>query len=154
MDQFGCPYSKDPKSQRAGTGGPPAGQYKNLKSGETLSRDKDGNIKDEFAAKFSNEPGTLSMANSARAVLDCWCLRRVLPPCAILRHPMPPYAALRVGPIGGGSGNERRQAPLAAQGGGKLADVCLSPSVPVPRTAAGQANSGGSQFFMNTVHNE
>ena len=25
MDQFGCPYSKDPKSQRAGTGGPQPG---------------------------------------------------------------------------------------------------------------------------------
>ena len=25
MDQFGCPHSKDPKSSRAGTGGPPDG---------------------------------------------------------------------------------------------------------------------------------
>ena len=25
MNQFGCPYSKDPKSQRAGTGGPKDG---------------------------------------------------------------------------------------------------------------------------------
>ena len=66
MLQFGCPYSKDPNSGRAGTGGPPH-----------------GNIQDEFnaAAKFSNEPGTLSMANT------------------------------------------------------------------------GQPNSGGSQFFLNTVHN-
>jgi cyclophilin family peptidyl-prolyl cis-trans isomerase len=64
MLQFGCPYSKDPKSPRAGTGGPPT-----------------GNIKDEFTAKLSNEPGTLSMANT------------------------------------------------------------------------GQPNSGGSQFFINTVHN-
>lgn len=66
MLQFGCPHSRDPKSTRAGTGGPPGGC-----------------IKDEFlaAAKFSNEPGTLSMANT------------------------------------------------------------------------GQPNSGGSQFFINTVHN-
>ena len=82
MDQFGCPYSKDPKSQRAGTGGPPDGQYKNLKTGAMETRSNGGNIKDEFAAKFSNEPGTLSMANT------------------------------------------------------------------------GQPNSGGSQFFMNTVHND
>ena len=66
MVQFGCPYSRDPKSPRAGTGGPPS-----------------GNIRDEFppAHKLSNEPGTLSMANT------------------------------------------------------------------------GQPNSGGSQFFINTVHN-
>ena len=49
MVQFGCPYSKDANSPRAGTGGPPS-----------------GNIQDEFLpnAKFSNEPGTLSMANT------------------------------------------------------------------------------------------
>lgn len=64
MIQFGCPLSKDPKSNRAGTGGPPSGE-----------------IKDEFTAKISNEPMTLSMANT------------------------------------------------------------------------GQPNSGGSQFFINTVHN-
>jgi len=82
MDQFGCPYSKDPKSQRAGTGGPPDGQYKNLITGAMETRSNGGNIKDEFAAKYSNEPGTLSMANT------------------------------------------------------------------------GSPNSGGSQFFMNTVHND
>ena len=51
MCQFGCPHSKDPHSDRSGTGGPPS-----------------GNIKDEFLddAKFSNEPGTLSMANTGR----------------------------------------------------------------------------------------
>ncbi len=51
MCQFGCPHSKDPNSARAGTGGPPH-----------------GNIQDEFLddAKFSNEPGTLSMANTGR----------------------------------------------------------------------------------------
>ncbi len=51
MVQFGCPYSKDPSSPRAGTGGPPH-----------------GTIQDEFLpnAKFSNEPGTLSMANTGR----------------------------------------------------------------------------------------
>ncbi len=51
MIQFGCPHSKDPASPRAGTGGPPH-----------------GNIPDEHpaAAKLSNEPGTLSMANTGR----------------------------------------------------------------------------------------
>lgn len=51
MLQFGCPHSKDPKSGRAGTGGPPH-----------------GTITDEFPADFkaSNEPGTLSMANTGR----------------------------------------------------------------------------------------
>ncbi|HHH12116.1 MAG TPA: peptidylprolyl isomerase [Sorangium sp.] len=49
MIQFGCPHSRDPNSGRAGTGGPPH-----------------GNIKDEHPPehKLSNEPGTLSMANT------------------------------------------------------------------------------------------
>jgi cyclophilin family peptidyl-prolyl cis-trans isomerase len=51
MIQFGCPHSKDPASARAGTGGPPH-----------------GTIADEFLenARFSNEPGTLAMANTGR----------------------------------------------------------------------------------------
>ena len=51
MCQFGCPHSKDPQSPRAGTGGPPH-----------------GTIQDEHSedAKLSNEPGTLSMANTGR----------------------------------------------------------------------------------------
>ena len=51
MIQFGCPHSKDPASPRCGTGGPPH-----------------GTIEDEHPenAKFSNEPGTLSMANTGR----------------------------------------------------------------------------------------
>lgn len=49
MIQFGCPFSKDPNSDKAGTGGPPHGR-----------------IEDEHPedAKISNEPGTLSMANT------------------------------------------------------------------------------------------
>ncbi len=49
MLQFGCPHSADPQSPRAGTGGPPH-----------------GTIQDEFPDDFqaSNEPGTLSMANT------------------------------------------------------------------------------------------
>jgi len=51
MIQFGCPHSKDPNSPRAGTGSSPY-----------------GNIQDEHPAnaKISNEPGTLSMANTGR----------------------------------------------------------------------------------------
>ena len=51
MLQFGCPHSKDPNSPRAGTGNAPQ-----------------GTIEDEHSAdaKLSNEPGTLSMANTGR----------------------------------------------------------------------------------------
>src|SRR6188508_3004361 len=51
MIQFGCPHSKDPNSSRAGTGDAPG-----------------GTIQDEHPAnaKISNEPGTLSMANTGR----------------------------------------------------------------------------------------
>jgi len=51
MIQFGCPHSTDPESTRAGTGGPPHG---------TIADEHPEN------AKFSNEPGTLSMANTGR----------------------------------------------------------------------------------------
>ena len=51
MVQFGCPHSKDPNSPRAGTGGPPHG---------TIADEHPAN------ARFSNEPGTLSMANTGR----------------------------------------------------------------------------------------
>jgi cyclophilin family peptidyl-prolyl cis-trans isomerase len=49
MCQFGCPHSRDPNSGRAGTGNAPH-----------------GTIKDEHPAdaKISNQPGTLSMANT------------------------------------------------------------------------------------------
>ena len=51
MLQFGCPHSKDPTSRRAGTGDSP-----------------NGPLKDEHPpdAKLSNEPGTLSMANTGQ----------------------------------------------------------------------------------------
>ena len=51
MVQFGCPHSRDPNSPRAGTGDGP-----------------DGTIPDEHPedAKLSNEPGTLSMANTGQ----------------------------------------------------------------------------------------
>jgi cyclophilin family peptidyl-prolyl cis-trans isomerase len=51
MIQFGCEYSKDPNSPRCGTGDSPYGR-----------------IKDEHPAahRISNEPGTLSMANTGQ----------------------------------------------------------------------------------------
>jgi cyclophilin family peptidyl-prolyl cis-trans isomerase len=51
MLQFGCSHSRDPNSPRAGTGNGP-----------------EGTIPDEHPpdAKLSNEPGTLSMANTGR----------------------------------------------------------------------------------------
>jgi cyclophilin family peptidyl-prolyl cis-trans isomerase len=51
MIQFGCPHSRDPNSARAGTGNSP-----------------EGTIQDEHPAdaRISNEPGTLSMANTGR----------------------------------------------------------------------------------------
>ena len=81
MLQFGCPHAKNPKSPNAGTGNPPGGSSFNC-NGKTITRDRGGNIPDELIDKTSNEPGTLSMANT------------------------------------------------------------------------GQPNSGGSQFFINTVHND
>lgn len=85
MNQFGCPYSRDPKSNRAGTGGPEPGSKYTVPGRGEITRLGDGSIPDEFrepgCPKLSNEPGTFSMANT------------------------------------------------------------------------GQPNSGGSQFFINTVHN-
>merc|ERR1712216_323924 len=67
MDQFGCPNAKDPKSRRAGTGGPPDGTFKNLKTGATEKRSNGGNIQDENISKDSNIAGSLSMANTGKA---------------------------------------------------------------------------------------
>merc|ERR1740115_173221 len=66
MNQFGCPYSKDPKSSRSGTGGPPDGTFTNLVTGASETRTGGGNIQDENISQDSNEPGTLSMANTGR----------------------------------------------------------------------------------------
>lgn len=56
MNQFGCPHSKDPSSPRAGTGDSPYGA-----------------ITDEHPAdaQFSNEIGTLSMANAGANSGSC-----------------------------------------------------------------------------------
>merc|ERR1719414_2276614 len=44
MNQFGCPNAKDPKSPKAGQGGPPDGTFKNLATGKTEKRRNGGNI--------------------------------------------------------------------------------------------------------------
>ena len=64
MNQFGCPYAKDPNSGRAGTGGPPDGTFTNLATGATEKRFGGGNIKDENISKDTNKKGSLSMANT------------------------------------------------------------------------------------------
>ena len=66
MNQFGCPFAKDAKSGRAGTGGPKDGTFKNLATGGTEQRSNGGNIKDENISKDTNAPGTLSMANTGQ----------------------------------------------------------------------------------------
>merc|ERR1711896_126796 len=50
----------------AGTGGPPDGTFKNLKTRATERRSNGGNIKDENISRDTNATGTLSMANTGR----------------------------------------------------------------------------------------
>ena len=70
MNQFGCPHSRDPNSKRAGTGGPQPGSKYEVPGKGTITRTADGSIPDEFrepnCPKLSNEPGTLSMANTGQ----------------------------------------------------------------------------------------
>ena len=65
MCQFGCPHSKDPRSPRAGTGGPVPGSTYTTPDGTTITR-QGGNIPDELIEPISNEPMTLSMANTGQ----------------------------------------------------------------------------------------
>jgi cyclophilin family peptidyl-prolyl cis-trans isomerase len=65
MNQFGCPHSRDPHSERSGTGGPADGSsFRNLRTGEMERRFNGGNILDENIDRTSNREGTLSMANT------------------------------------------------------------------------------------------
>lgn len=70
MNQFGCPHSRDPTSGRAGTGGPAAGSSYEVPGVGKITRTRDGSIPDEFrdpkCPRLSNEPGTLSMANTGQ----------------------------------------------------------------------------------------
>jgi len=64
MNQFGCPVSRDPSDAKAGTGGPPEGSTFEVLDGSGAVQREGGRIPDEFVDKTSNEPGTLSMANT------------------------------------------------------------------------------------------
>ena len=56
MNQFGCPFAKDP-TKKAGTGGPDTDSTLNLGTGETVTlRRGQGLHKDELTVKISNEP--------------------------------------------------------------------------------------------------
>ena len=69
MNQFGCPYAKDPNSSRAGTGGPDAGTKFKSCDGKEYTRNRSGSIPDEVGQphqKITNAPGTLSMANTGQ----------------------------------------------------------------------------------------
>eukprot|EP01040_Poterioochromonas_malhamensis_P011667 gene11667-12732_t len=70
MNQFGCPHSRDPNSSRAGTGGPAPNTKYNVPGKGEISRNREGSIPDEFrepnCPRYSNEPGTLSMANTGQ----------------------------------------------------------------------------------------
>jgi cyclophilin family peptidyl-prolyl cis-trans isomerase len=66
MNQFGCPYAKDPNSPKAGTGGPPPNSTFAACDGTTYTRTAEGGIPDELTAKISNRAGTLSMANTGQ----------------------------------------------------------------------------------------
>merc|ERR1712217_775299 len=56
MAQFGCPYAKDPRSPRAGTGGPSDGTSFTVTGGkydgQSVTRTGGGNIPDELTAKL------------------------------------------------------------------------------------------------------
>lgn len=54
MNQFGCPHSKDPNSNRAGTGGPAPNTQYNVPGKGVITRNGGGCIPDEF-----REPSTL-----------------------------------------------------------------------------------------------
>jgi cyclophilin family peptidyl-prolyl cis-trans isomerase len=64
MLQFGCPYTRDPQDRRAGTGGPEPNTSFVAIDGRKITRDAEGNIPDEFVPGLSNEPFTISMANT------------------------------------------------------------------------------------------
>ena len=66
MIQGRRPHSRDPNSRRAGTGGPEPSS--NFHHGQWDGNDSKRRREhpDEHTAKLSNEPGTLSMANTGR----------------------------------------------------------------------------------------
>jgi len=75
MIHFGCPFSADPTSGKAGTGGPAHKSTFKIPNRNTITRFRDGSIPDEFpnCPRISNEPLTLSMAVRC-VVLAFWPL--------------------------------------------------------------------------------
>lgn len=66
MIQFGCPFSKDPNSPKAGQGNAPEVSFTNLRNAALTMRFPGGAIRDEHISRDSNVPGSLSMANVGR----------------------------------------------------------------------------------------
>lgn len=65
--QFGCPLTRDTTSMlaggQAGQGGPPPGSTFTTPDGQTITRDSEGRIPDEFVGDITNAKNTLAMAN-------------------------------------------------------------------------------------------
>jgi cyclophilin family peptidyl-prolyl cis-trans isomerase len=70
MNQFGCPHARNATSSKSGTGGPAPGSRYQVPGMPEQVRNAEGSIKDEFknpnCPKLSNEPFTLSMANTGQ----------------------------------------------------------------------------------------
>eukprot|EP00587_Corethron_hystrix_P012543 CAMPEP_0113313424 /NCGR_PEP_ID=MMETSP0010_2-20120614/9855_1 /TAXON_ID=216773 ORGANISM="Corethron hystrix, Strain 308" /NCGR_SAMPLE_ID=MMETSP0010_2 /ASSEMBLY_ACC=CAM_ASM_000155 /LENGTH=185 /DNA_ID=CAMNT_0000169437 /DNA_START=12 /DNA_END=570 /DNA_ORIENTATION=+ /assembly_acc=CAM_ASM_000155 len=67
MNQFGCPHARDPRSRRAGTGGPQPNSSFHGCDGRAYRRNREGCIPDEIGQphqRITNDVGTLSMANT------------------------------------------------------------------------------------------
>lgn len=134
MNQFGCPYAKDPKALDAGTGNPADGSFFNLAtSGAIEKRFGGGNIRDEKTSRDSNTPGSLSMANTGvpSHVMPFPYYSRPPPSLLATARRGTPWSALERAPPRGS----------------------LSELHPPGLARAGRPHSGGSQFFMNVNHN-
>jgi cyclophilin family peptidyl-prolyl cis-trans isomerase len=109
MNQFGCPHAKDPSSGRAGTGGPdPDSTFTVVGTGEVITR-TGGNIPDEL----------LDSKRCRARTAGCACLANCRSVCA---------------------------AAAATETSNEPGTLSMANT--------GAPNSGGSQFFINTVHND
>lgn len=144
MDQFGCPHSKDPKSSRAGTGGPPDGTFKNLKTGETEKRFNGGNIEDENISKVCGE-STCFLAQSPVHVSQDGCTgaRLRLWPARLPAFCVPAHMSAHHRPVWNPS-----RALLTCL---RMQDTNAPGTLSMANT--GRPNSGGSQFFLNVNNN-
>jgi cyclophilin family peptidyl-prolyl cis-trans isomerase len=148
MNQFGCPYSKDANSNKAGTGGPEPGSSYTLPDGKVITRNREGGIPDEFkqayCPKLSNEPGTFSMVrpsllifhSDVKLFIPYWKLVHYTPTLLEVRALSAPTPSLSYS-----SSCAPRSCPDS------------HPTITLSQANTGQPESGGSQFFINTVHN-